>query len=237
MDATSMITMTAANVRLRFELRKSILLTSISYRKDYKQMMFPFLTIFMLFLAWFTYNRFRTEKQEKNMEKEFWEKEAQANSTRRKDLSSLPYIRIPMDSLPFGIRPEDSQLTQYETRIRELADKKILNLTGLTNTELKLKYGAPNLTFLTECDQNFTELVRTMQEWGTRLHELFLISEAEYVLSCAIRWGSDIRGSYLLLARIYQDAGNTEGIQWLRECAGQLNSLMKEPILAGLKEF
>lgn len=199
--------------------------------------MLPFFTIFILFLAFFAYNRHRIEKIEKEREKAFWAKENEANATRRKDISSLPYIVIPVDTLPFGIRPQDEQLIQCEEQIRTLSHVKILNLTGKTNTEIKLQYGAPNLTILTEYDQNFTDLVRTMHTWGTRLHELALFSEAEQVLSLAIRWGSDIRGSYLLLARIYKEQGNSQGIRQLKESAKQLTSLMKEPILAGLKEF
>lgn len=199
--------------------------------------MFPFFTIFILFLIWFTYNRHRTERLERAREEEFWERESQANTTRRKDISSLPYIILPMDTLPFGIRPQDEQLNQCEEQIRALSQVKLLNLTGRSNTELKSQYGAANLTFLTECDQNFTELVRVMHQWAVRLHELSLSTEAEYVLSCSIRWGSDIRGSYLLLARIYQEKGDSQGIEQLKEYANQLNSLMKEPILTALSEF
>lgn len=199
--------------------------------------MFPFFTIFILFLVWFTYNRHRTERLERAREEEFWERESKANTTRRKDISSLPYIILPMDSLPFGIRPQDEQLHQCEEQIRALSQVKLLNLTGRSNTELKSQYGAANLTFLTECDQNFTELVRVMHQWAVRLHELALPTEAEYVLSCSIRWGSDIRGSYLLLARIYQEKGDSQGIEQLKEYANQLNSLMKGPILTALSEF
>lgn len=199
--------------------------------------MFPFFTIFILFLIWFTYNRHRTERLEQARENEFWQKESQANATRRKDISSLHYIILPMDVLPFGIRPQDEQLNQCEEQIRALSQVKILNLTGKSNTELKSQYGAPNLTFLTECDQNFTELVKVMHQWATRLYELNLPTEAEYVLSCSIRWGSDIRGSYLLLARIYQEKGDSQGIEQLKEYADQLNSLMKEPILTALSEL
>ena len=115
-------------------------------------MIFPFFTIFLLFLAWFTYNRLRAEKLEKEQEKRFWLKEEEANSVRKKDLSLLPYITISPDALPIGVFPTDELLCSYETQVQTLASLKILNLTGFSNTDLKLNYGAPNLTFLTECD-------------------------------------------------------------------------------------
>ncbi len=200
-------------------------------------MKFPIFTIFILFLAFVTYNRIRNDRKDKEKTKEFWNQEEQANATRRKDISFLPYIIIPLDSLPLGIRPEDEALVQYEEQLKTLAQCKILNLTGITNTELKLKYGAPNLTALTEYDNHYTELVRLMQNWGLRLFELSLPTEAEQVLTQAIRWGSDIRATYLLLAQIYRDSGNTDGIRWLKKSANQLNSLMKKPILEALKEY
>lgn len=200
-------------------------------------MMFPFFTIFILFLAWFTYNRHLIERKDKLREREFWKKEEEANTVRKKDISLLPYIFIPMESLPFQIRPEDSVLNQYENQIQELSQKKILNLTGQSNTDLKLTYGAPNLTFLTECDQNFTELIRIMHQWGARLIELSLTPEAQRVLSTSIGWGSDIKASYVLLARLYQESGNMDGVIRLRELANKLDSIRKNDILNALQEF
>lgn len=200
-------------------------------------MMFPFFTIFLLFLALLTYNRVRIEKKERAARQEFWQREEEANSVRRKDISSLPYIIIPIHELPFGIRPEDEILSQCETDLHVLAQEKILNLTGRSNTDLKLAYGAPNLSLLTQYDQNFTQLVRTMQRWGLRLHELSLDDEAEQVLALSVKWGSDIKATYLLLAQLYQASGRSGAIQSLAEQASRLNTLMKEPILAALKEF
>ncbi len=188
--------------------------------------MFPFFTIFLLFLAWFTYNKIRIEKKEKAREEAFWKKEEEANATRKKDISLLPYVRIPMDRLPFQIRPKDETLVACEERVRALSQEKILNLTGKTNTDLKLLYGAPNLTFLSQCDLNFTELVRTMQTWGARLYELLLIEEAACVLSHSIQWGSDIKASYLLLARIYREQGNLSALEELRRPTGISGGLL-----------
>lgn len=200
-------------------------------------MAFPFLTIFLLFLGFLAYNRMRTMKKEQAIQDEFWHKEEEANATRRKDISSLPYIAIPLHTLPFGVRPEDEELSRCEEGVRALSEQKILNLTGLSNTELKLTYGAANLTVLTQCDQNFTDLARLMQQWGARLYEQALPAQAEKVLSLSIGWGSDIKGSYLLLAQIYRESGQWDKLPQLKETASHLKSLMKEPILDALNQL
>ncbi len=195
------------------------------------------LPFFLLFLIWISYSKARTQRKELEQEAAFWQKEEEANATRRKDISLLDYVRIPLDQLPIGIRPQDETLADCEAQILALADEKILNLTGKTNTEIKLAYGAANLPFLDECDQRFTNLARTMQRWGARLYELSLTQEAKCVLAFAVSWGSDIKGSYVLLGRIYREERNEAALEDLKARAGSLHSLMKEPILKALSEL
>ena len=54
--------------------------------------------------------------------------------------------------------------------LRSLSTQKIVNLTGYTNTDLKLSYGTANITCLTEYDQNYTLLVSTLQKWAEVLY-------------------------------------------------------------------
>ena len=46
--------------------------------------------------------------------------------------------------------------------IEALKEKKILNLSGFTNTDLKLEYGVGNLTELTDYDNNYVTLSRSL---------------------------------------------------------------------------
>lgn len=190
---------------------------------------------FVLLVLWFAFARKRaTRKMEKDSDK-FWDREAISNTTRKKSLESLEYISIPLDTLPF-FNNIDSKLTTYQESLIELSKSKIVNLTGLTNTDLKITYGAPNLPELTEYDQNFTDLVVVLYNWGTRLHTLGFKKEAIKVLEFGITCHTDISGHYLLLANLYKKEGNPEKIQNLVEAAQSLNSLMKKSILRLLKE-
>ena len=98
--------------------------------------------IFVVFL--FSYLRKRSTREQREAQEQFWQRENEANHTRRQDISGLPYINIPLEQFPVGIF-EDDALKEDEKKLLALSEKKILNLGGITNTELKLLYGAANL--------------------------------------------------------------------------------------------
>ena len=112
-----------------------------------------------------------------------------------------------------------------------LKDKKILNLTGKTNTDLKLEYGAANLTYLSECDENYTTLSRTLNTYSARLYELGYESEARKVLEFAVETGSDSLSMYRLLADIYSGRNEADSLEYLLFKANQLDSMLKKTIV------
>lgn len=199
--------------------------------------MFPIVLVwFVILLGVFAYKRNKAERDGQNAERAFWDKEQKANATRRQDISGLDYVDFTGVSLPFARFPDDF-LQQCESQVMALKEQKILNLTGISNTDLKLQYGAANLPALTQYDQNFTLLVRTLNSWGHRLDELSQYPEAIAVLSFAVKIGSDVKATYQLLAKLYQQEGESQKIQELKASAEQLNSLMKHPILTMLEQM
>ena len=88
----------------------------------------------------------------KEIEEQFWDRERKANSTRRKPLTDLDFISIPYDSLPFTGEVGNPVIMESEAFLLGLKDAKIVNLNGISNTDLKLRYGVANLTDLTEYD-------------------------------------------------------------------------------------
>ena len=113
---------------------------------------------------------------------------------------------------------------------------KILNLTGITNTELKEQYGVANLTILSDYDNNYTTLVNTIARWGARLIDLEYNDEAVTVLEYGLSIGTDVSRNYLILADIYRKKGETDKIDALITRASTLKSLMKNSILSKLNE-
>lgn len=189
--------------------------------------------IIMVILLVFGILRNRARKTEENEIKQFWEREDHANSTRKQDISQLDYIVIPLDKLPME-ESNDRDITSYQNTIKSLSEQKILNLTGISNTDLKLQYGAGNLEILSLCDQCYTSLVRTLSNWGEKLIELGDTAAAQTVLEYGIEIGTDVSQNYKLLATIYKDAC-PERIEELIDKASNLNSLTKTSIINALQ--
>lgn len=187
----------------------------------------------LVFIVWLSYELKKDTRKQTN-KKSLLELEAEANNVRKKPLNTLHYITIPTDSLPFfsGI---DEKLTSYQETILSLSEKKIVNLNGMTNTELKLEYGPANLPILSEYDQNFLMLARTLLQWGTRLHELGYDKEAIQVLNFGVSCNTDAKGNYTLLAKLYYEQNNTEAILHLIEIAKNLNTIQKDSICNDLQ--
>ena len=200
-------------------------------------MRLPFLASFIIFIVWLTYELAKSRKKAEKLEKSFWDREREANNTRKKPLDGLNFISLPLNELPFGIAADNERIQEYEELLRTLSTQKIVNLTGYSNTDLKLMYGAPNITALTEYDQNYTLLARTLQQWASTLVELGFTAEAKTILEFAVSTDTDVSGSYRLLSSIYHDNGEDEKIASLLQRAQTLRSLSKNSIVRILQEF
>lgn len=202
-------------------------------------------------------------KEAEQKRKEFWEREREADRTPKKDISGLDYLTVPVSALPFHFEaavPEPDtatvtpaplsddllstlpkelkqELSYTEKQILKLTGKRIKNFTGLSNTDLKLAYGAANLPILSTCDQNFTVLVRTLQKWGTLLCEADCKEDAITVFSYAVSIQSDITATYVTLANLYAEAGQPEDIHALIKQAEKLPTLLNDSLLRSLADI
>ena len=196
-------------------------------------MVLPFLGLFIMLIAAISFHSKRSSRRQQELNDSFWEREQKANFTRRQDISGLPYINIPFEDFSIGAFT-DEELNEIEEKLQSFRDKKILNLNGQTNTDLKLQYGPANLPVLTECDQNFTDMLWVLTCYINRLFELEQPEAAIKVLEFCIETGSDISSQYVQLAEYYKAHGQQRKIEKLKEKAGSLDSLMKTSILQKL---
>ena len=178
----------------------------------------------------------KNKQAQADIEKDFWAKEKEANNTRRKSLDDLDYIRLPVDQFPMSLLGDVPKVEDYKQIILTLKDLPVVNFTGISNTELKLRYGAPNIDLLTQYDQNYTLLVRTLQQWAQELYDAGYIDEARQMLEFSVSTGTDISGTYRLLCRIYKEQNTPEKIGSLYPIAEVLNSAMQKSIVRILQE-
>ena len=198
-------------------------------------MRLPFLASFIVFIIWLSYEIKKSRRAIDRQQKTFWEREREANRTRKKPLDTLDYITVPLHALPMDLCNGQPQVDECLDLIHLLSGQKIVNFTGYSNTDLKLMYGAPNITLLSEYDQNYTLLVRTLQKWASLLYEQGYQNEAKTILEYAVSIRTDVSGTYRLLASIYRAEGVPEKIDGLIETAMTLNSSMKDVIVRTLR--
>jgi len=167
----------------------------------------------------------------------FWEKERQANFTRKKSIEDLEYLSIPFEEFPMDAGKDDEALAGYLKELEELKGAKIVNLTGFTNTDLKLAYGTANITPLSEYDQNYTLMVRLLQDIAEALYEKGMEDEALTVAEYAIKTRTDISKTYYLAAEIYLARNDMKKMDHLIFVADTLQSAMKPAILRKLQEM
>lgn len=200
-------------------------------------MKYPVFASFIIFILLVRHNIRRNRRIEENTEKAFWDRERKANEVRRKPLDDLVYVKPDMSSFPMDVMADDPKVKECRELLKSLENEKIVNLTGQTNTDLKLHYGVANLKTLTEYDDRYTLLVQTIQKWADRLWENGYTEEAIPILEEQVRIHADITSAYRKLAVYYRDQNKPEKIEELKKTAETLNSSSKNVILRSLDEI
>ena len=131
----------------------------------------------------------------------------------------------------------DEEEAMFQDDLRKAMSKKILNLSGISNTDLKLEYGYANLEALSQYDQNFTNLLRCLDKWAGFLYKKGELKRSKQILEYAISIGSDITGTYTTLAQIYLDENEPGKVQLLIDTAKNSNSFMKDSIVSKLTKL
>ncbi|MBR6626767.1 MAG: hypothetical protein IKL04_02155 [Lachnospiraceae bacterium] len=197
-------------------------------------MKFPILASLFVFILIIGHNVRKQRNSNVSAENNFWQEETRANSVRRVSLDDLNYITIPSDTLPVHLLQEDPAVAECVEFLGSLSGQRIVNLTGYSNTELKLKYGTANITLLSEYDQNYTLLVTTLQKWADLLYNAGYVEETLQILEFALSTGTDISKTYYMLADIYRSKGQQARIQELIEAAENLRSINRSVIVRTL---
>lgn len=178
-----------------------------------------------------------TIKQPDDGLKSFTERERKANNTLKKPLDDLDFIKVPLEAIPAPEPAVNEKCASLVGQIKMLSEKKIVNLTGISNTDLKLSYGAANLPILSEYDQNFTTLCKAILDLSCEYKNAGYIDEAVAALNAGISVGTDLSLNYTMLAEIYAEKGLYVEIQRLINCAGNIRSLTKDSTIRKLQNI
>ncbi len=198
----------------------------------------PFLLIlFIMFTILYRHRSNKISSSAKAKTEAFWERERKAQFARKKDISNIDSVHIDFGGLPFVEDPQDYKLRDIQKKVRSFENKTMVNLSHIDNTDIKLEYGAANFPLLSQYDQNYMAFSRHLYEWGQYLYDAGEYGKARRLLELALSTGTDIRGVFITLARLYKSSGETEKISELLSIAEGLNTLLKPKILEGLKDI
>ncbi len=202
-----------------------------------KFLLLPSITILILVL---NHNIRKNKNKDPQSVRSYLSREDAANSTRRKDISNLPYIEVPLHTLPLDITLNDEkkqlQILEYIKEIKTLSEKKMLNLIGISNTDLKEQYGPANLELLTMYDMNYSRYIRNLHLLAECIYNEYpeqAVEIWEYCLSI----GTDISGTYNALAKHYTDKQDDESFMKLYDYIPDKNTISGKTILNKLDSF
>lgn len=191
---------------------------------------FPLLPFILLFLVLLSIRLHNLNAKREQEEAEFWEKERQANITPAKDISNLRYITIPIDKFPLNFS-NDEEVIAIENELRELSTHKLLNLTGVTNTDLKLTYGVPNFETMSKIGDDYDRVTVLLNKYAEKLMEAGRIDDVIAVLEFAVGTGTDISESYTMLANCYKQKNLGPKLDLLKNQVEQSSLFFKDSIL------
>ena len=200
-------------------------------------MNFIIISSFLIFSIVFFFKLNQAKTEERKVNEEFWERENKANFTRKKPLDDLNYITIPESLLKMHPENSNEELDICISELNDLSESKIVNLTGYTNTDLKLEYGTANITILSDYDFHYTNLAILLQKLAEMLHESGNDLLAIETLEFAVSTNTDVSKSYYLLAQLYNEAHTPEKIASLIDSAQNIKTMQRDTIIKKLQEL
>lgn len=194
-----------------------------------------FFICFIVFIIWL---RVKTKQGEKvsTWDEDYWQKEYQSNFARKKELDDLDYITVDLDRLPMKDSCEEEE-EDLRNQLQKVLDQPILNLGNMSNADIKLAYGIANFETISIYDQNYTKLIRVLNQWGKYCFDHEKYDRAKQILEYALALGSDISTTYTMLADIYLQTDSLDKVQALIDQVDQSDSFMKESIKNKLTEM
>lgn len=163
----------------------------------------------------------RSNARSKKAMDEFWERERSSFKAPSRSVSDLEYITFP-DDLPLNISTDDPQIKEYQETLVNITKNRVLDLSGISNTDIRMAYGSKNMEELSRADQRYTTLCRSLNSLSKAYlktgHEEEAITLLKFALSC----GSDIKESWIMLGNCHMEREEKEDLDLLIDKAREL---------------
>nr|MBP3597832.1 hypothetical protein [Eubacterium sp.] len=196
---------------------------------------FPSLFVcFLIFCAWLHYEKRKATREDMRASKEFWQRESEANASRNKDISHLPFFELDEAQIPLS-QTDDENICYYQEKVRGCLALPMMNLSGYTNTDLKLSFGIGNFKTLSSYDENYNSFLINLSNLGKAYHMAGLLSEAEKTYLLCLDSGSDKAIDYLALADIYHESNDDKKLTALIDRVETSDLPRKESLLSRIR--
>ena len=194
----------------------------------------PVLTLTILAFILFVAFRIRhLESEEKQTDEEFWENERHADLTPARDLNTIQYITIPLEKFPLSFFDDnpDEEADMIIDELRQLSSSRLLNLNGMSNTDLKLQYGRKNLGEMQQIGERFNRVEVLLCDLAKCFMEKKEYQKASCILEYAIGLGSDVSADYTLLGECYRVLSMPDKFEALYEKVESMDLMTKGTVL------
>ncbi len=189
----------------------------------------PIFLCFIIFSAWFFYESRKAAKKSQKKSDAFWAREEEANHARNRDISNLPMVTVERGQIPMPETSDENTLF-YQKQVTASLDFPMMNLSGYTNTDLKLAYGAGNFKTLSDYDENFNNFLMNLSHLAKAYSQTGFSQEAIVCYQLALKIGSDKTTDFKALAKLYVDTGERSKIQELCHMAETSGHPRKEAL-------
>ncbi len=203
----------------------------------FEKIPFPSLFVcFLIFIAWMHYEKRKANREEKRRSEEFWQREENANHSRNKDISDLPFFHPDTGRIPMP-QTDNENISYYQKQVQNTEKLPMMNLSQYTNTDLKLAYGVGNFKTLSDYDENFNHFLMNMSNLGKAYREADFLEEAASVYRLCLDYGSDKSTDYRALGSIYASMKATGKLISLIDEVKQSDLPRRETLASGLQQM
>jgi len=171
----------------------------------------PLMTIFtalgVAIIALTLYSKTRkSNTAQENLYNHFLDTERDANFSRKKDPVPEDYLSVDIHTLPICEYPDEPAYARVAARQNNVLEisrlPMIFDVRGMSNRELKLKYGTANLDMIVTYEENYDRFIHNLLEWAAALIVLGNTTDATAVLEAAVGHRCDRSQAYTMLADI-----------------------------------